>query len=60
VTWDRIRRAVTFVVGVVLTFDGVAEDPTRGLQVAAGLVLMGLVSVDQLRAAVLPPSDDRR
>jgi hypothetical protein len=48
-TWDRFTRAVCFVLGVCLVIAGFTIDPVRGTEVVIGLILMGIISIDQVR-----------
>jgi len=48
-SWDKFVRAICFLLGVCLVVAGFTIDPVRGTEVIIGLVLMGIISLEQVR-----------
>lgn len=47
--WAGARSVICFLLGVVLVLDGFMAESARGTEVIVGLLLMGVISLDQVR-----------
>ena len=56
---SAVVRALVFALGLLLLLDAVLDDPTAPLVIVVALVLMGVISVDQLRALIARRDVDR-